>query len=64
MEEPSEDPDLRIAEGSWWPGRGSKEEVPGGFFVHSSGRENGRWGRAEKVEDRGVRRSSVPNIED
>ena len=44
VEDRSEDPDLRIAERSWWPLEESEEEVPGGLFVHSSGREGGKWG--------------------
>ena len=45
VEDRSEDPDLRIAEGSWWPlGGGRQKKYQGGFFVHSSGREGGRWG--------------------
>ena len=56
MEDRSEDPDLRIAEGSWWPGgveRKSTREVLCPFFrprrwkmggiLRSSRREGGRW---------------------
>ena len=64
MENRSEDPALRIAEGSWWPlGEVGRRSTRGEFFVHSSGREDGRWGvlRAETVEDGGVLRSSEPD---
>ena len=67
MEDRSEDPELRIAEGSWWPGGGSEEEVPGecsSSILPAEKMEDGKFFvlRAEKVEDGRFFRSSEEEV--
>ena len=68
VEDRSEDPDLRVAEGSWWPEGGSEEEVPGGGsssilpadkmedgrVLRSSCLEGGRWGEVLRSSEEEV----------